>query len=422
MESRRGFLDRVARAALGVTALGGAGDAFAVGATKGRAKSIILVFAQGGMSQLDSFDPKPGREEQGPAGVIRTKVPGVVFGESFPRLADTCDKLAVIRSMTTATADHAKGQYLMRTAYPAIASIRHPSLGAWVLHALGGEPRNLPGFIGIQIPGDHPGCGFLDATHAPMPVPDPAGGIQNMKRSTDVSPEEFNLRLRLAHRFDQKFKRRYRDRQIDAFDTFYRESVRLMASEDVKAFDLEQEPLSVRESYGLFPDGKLTPGGQGCLLARRLVEAGVPFIEVEIGNWDGHYEWFNRLSATAGEFDRAVATLLDELASRGLLESTLVVVTTEFGRTPAINERGGREHHPAAFTSLLAGAGVKAGVVYGATDEIGFAPDTDPVSVADFNTTIAAAAGLPYDKEFFAPNGRPFKIGGGGTPIREVLA
>lgn len=424
--NRRCLLARAAEAVFGVTASAAAPGLVFGGARggpgTGKAEHIIYIAAKGGMSQLDSFDPKPGRDEQGPVEVIMTATPGVRFGGAFPLLASRSEELVVIRSMATETGDHTQGQYLMRTGYVPTNIIRHPSLGAWVVGELASDEMALPPYVGVGIDAEHAGCGFLETRWAPTPIGDPTQGIVNMSRRRQDSVDDFNVRLQMAHRFDQRFKRRYHDDQVAAFDVMYREAVRLMGSEDIEAFDLAKEPDAVREKYGRGADGKLTFGGQGCLLARRLVEAGVPFIEVVLDGWDGHVEWFRRLPRIGGELDLALSALLEDLSSRGLLEKTLVVLTTEFGRSPKISANGGREHHPAAYCSMLAGAGVKAGVVHGATDDIGFAPETDAVSVADFNATIAAAAGLPYDKEFFAPNGRPFKIGGGGTPIREVLA
>jgi len=196
----------------------------------------------------------------------------------------------------------------------------------------------------------------------------------------------------------------------------YAEAVRLLGSVDLEAFDLSKEPESVRDRYGAGAIGK------GCLLARRLVESGVRVVEVEVNGWDMHRDLFEELPTKAAGLDKALATLLDDLTDRGLLGTTLVVLATEFGRTPKINENAGRDHHPAVFSCVLAGAGVKGGMVHGASDERGHSPASGAISVADFNTTVAAAAGLPYEKEFHAPNGRPFKIGGGGTPVREVLA
>ena len=416
--ARRASLARIARAALGVTAVdllrpracGAAAEAIPPGT------NVVTLFMRGAMSHLDTFDPKPGRAEQGETGVIRTRTPGIFFGESMKRLAGMSDRLAILRAVTTQTGAHEQGTYLMRTGYPQINSIRHPSMGSWALHAAGRRPVDLPGYVLVGNGNDHPGSGFLDPALSPVPVADPKAGLENTQRPPGVSAENFERRLALAERIDRDFKAGVGGNQIAAYDRMYAEAIRLLGSVDLEAFDLSKETDAVRDRYGT------TPVGRGCLLARRLIEAGVRVVEVENGGWDMHRELFTELPAKAAALDRALAALLDDLAARGLLESTLVVLATEFGRTPKINDNAGRDHHPAVFSCVLAGAGVRGGVVHGASDERGFSPESGAVSVADFNSTVAAAAGLPHEREFLAPNGRPFRIGGGGTPVREVLA
>jgi hypothetical protein len=304
----------------------------------------------------------------------------------------------------------------MRTAYPMLASIRHPAFGSWALHALGKLSKDLPGYVLVGNGNNHPGAGFLDPAVTPVPVADPSAGLENTTRPGYLSEKDFERRLALADRIDRDFKQRHRGPQLEAYNQLYRDAVRLMGSVDLEAFDIAREKPAVRGRYG---DSSF---GLGCLLARRLVEAGVRCVEVELGGWDMHRDLAESMSEKGPDLDRGMSALLDDLADRGLLDSTLVVLATEFGRTPVMNENAGRDHHPAVFSCVLAGAGVKGGVVHGASDEHGHAPAADPVSVPDFNTTIAAACGLPYDEEFVAPNGRPFKIGGGGTPVGAVLA
>lgn len=378
--------------------------------------NVICLFMKGAMSHIDTFDPKPGREEQGETKVIGTALPGVSFGAGLPRLAAAADRLAVIRGVFTETGAHEPGVYAMRTAYAPLGSIQHPALGAWALHAAGKTSRELPGYVLVGNGNEHPGAGFLDPKLAPVPVADPKLGLENTRRPAYLSEKNFSRRLALAERIDRDFRRTYDGPQVEAYNQMVREAVRLLGSDDLGAFDLSREPASMRQRYG---DGAFA---QGCLLARRLVEAGVRFVEVEFTGWDMHRELFDDLPAKVAQLDDAMATLLDDLAERGRAATTLVVLVSEFGRTPKINENGGRDHHPGVFSAVLAGGGVRGGVVHGSSDERGHAPATDPVSVADLNTTIAAAAGLPYEREFTAPNGRPFKIGGGGKPIAAVLA
>jgi hypothetical protein len=415
--ARRAVLGRIARSTLGVTLLEGlSGNLAAAAATAGQGGvNLIFLMMRGAMSHLDTFDPKPGREEQGETKPIQTKTPGILFGEHLPQLAGLSDKLAVIRSMTTETGDHLQGQYVMRTAYPVLGSIRHPSFGSWALHVQGKASRELPGYVLVGNGNEHPGAGFLDPGVTPVPVADPHLGLENTVRPKYLSEANFNRRLTLADKIDADFKRTYAGPELEAYNQMYKDAVRLLGSVDLEAFDIAKESEQTRERYGS------STFGQGCLLARRLVEAGVRCVEVELGKWDMHREIFDELPDAAGQLDRGMAALIADLEERGLLSSTVVVLATEFGRTPKINENAGRDHHPAAFSCALAGAGVKGGVVYGASDERGFKPAENPVSVADFLSTVAVACGLPHDKEFMAPNGRPFKIGGGGKPISDVL-
>jgi hypothetical protein len=429
--ARRAVLGRIARTTLGVTVLDAIGVTMTgsgvtgvggrtvglaeAAAPAGRGANLIFLMMRGAMSHLDTFDPKPGREEQGETGTIKTRTPGVLFGEHLPRLAEQSDRLAIIRSLTTETGDHQQGQYLMRTGYPVLNSIRHPSIGSWALHVLGKPSRELPGFVLVGNGNEHPGAGFLDPAMTPVPVADPELGLENTMRPAYLSETNFKRRLALADRIDAGFRKAYAGPQVQAYDQMYKDAVRLLGSVDLEAFDIGKESEKTRERYGS------SPFGQGCLLARRLVEAGVRCVEVEYGTWDMHREIFEELPETVGHLDTGMAALLSDLEERGLLASTVVVLATEFGRSPRINENVGRDHHPAVFSCVLAGAGVQGGAVHGASDERGHSPDKDAVDVPDFLTTVAAACGLPYDKEFTAPNGRPFTIGASGTPIKAVL-
>jgi hypothetical protein len=417
--SRRAVLGRLARATLGVTVfetLARRGFAAPVSTASAGGVSVIFLTMRGAMSHLDTFDPKPGCEEQGETSAIQTKTPGVLFGEHLSRLAGMSDRLAVIRTMTTETGAHEQGTYLMRTSYPQINSIVHPSMGSWTLQAMKSRNRDLPGYVLVGNGNEHPGAGFLDAAFTPVPVADPKQGLENTVRPAYLSEQQFQRRLSLADRIDRDFKKLHAGPQIAAYDQMYKDATRLLGSVDLQAFEIAREPEAVRARYGD------TSFGQGCLLARRLVESGVRCVEVELGKWDMHNDIFENLPGNVGTLDTGMAALLDDLADRGMLASTLVVLATEFGRTPEINKNSGRDHHPAVFSCVLAGAGIRGGVVHGASDERGFHPDRDAVTVADFNTTIAVACGLPHEQEFLAPNGRPFKIGGGGKPIKSVLA
>jgi hypothetical protein len=421
--NRRQF---VAAAAKGLLGVGGAStlvsrccSPLAVAAEsqprEGKAKSVIYLYMAGAMSHLDTFDPKPGSDTQGETTTTKTRLAGVSISDKLPKLAHLMNGMALVRSLTTETGAHEEGNYLMHTSYPAINSIRHPGLGAWASHVLDKRNANLPANVLIGSSAGHPGAGFLPATIAPVPLPNPAAGLENTEFPNYVTEDQFRRRMSLANQFDAKFKGANESRLIDAYDQTYREAVRLMGSSELKAFDIDQEDEKVREFYGNHRFG------QGCLLARRLVEKKVRFVEVEFGGWDHHDNIYSSLPDKLAQLDQGLGALIYDLHSKGLLSEVLVVLATEFGRTPNINENAGRDHHPGVFSGLMCGAGIRGGIVHGASDDRGFSPDSDAVHPEDFNATIAAAMGLPLDEEFQAPNGRPFKICNGGSPIKELL-
>lgn len=419
--TRRSFLNRAARGCLGVSMFGLAGQTLLgspkalAAAANGKAKQVIYMFMNGAMSHIDSFDPKPNTEVQGDTKPIATSIPGVQFGERFAGMAKLADRLAIVRSMSTETGAHEQGRYLMRTAYPVINSIRHPALGAWMLNSGMKGPKDLPGNILIGSDTDHPMNGFLPPGLAPVPVADPDLGLQNIKRPSYLGERDFNTRMALIDKFDRKFRSRFQSTEIDAYNQMYKDAVRLMGSEKLSAFDLTSETEEMRNRYGL------NKFGQGCLLARRLIEESVPFVEVNYGNWDMHNELQTRLEEHGSNLDQGFSALYQDLEARGLLDQVLIVLATEFGRTPKINQNAGRDHHPGVFSCLMAGAGIRGGQVHGASDEKGFSVDEDGVSVAEFNATIATALGLSTTQEVIAPNGRPFKIANGASPVSALL-
>jgi hypothetical protein len=424
-ENRRHFMRSVANQCLGVSFAGAVGsgaimslgEAQAASAATGKAKHVIYLFMEGAMTHLDTFDPKTGVPEAGETKPIQTRVPGIAYGDRFPKLAYLAGAIAVVRSLSTETGAHEKGQYLMRTSYKKINSIQHPAMGGWMLAEQGRLNRELPGNYVIGSSNRHPGAGFLEPSLSPVPIANSSAGIQNIKLPKYLSDDVFTRRLALAERFDSGFQLGHRGNiKIEAYNQLYHEARNLMGSDHLTVFDIKQESKAVRDAYG---NNTL---GQGCLLARRLVQAGARFVEVSSGGWDMHQDIYTRLNDRAGQLDTALGILLKDLHRTGLLDETLVVLTTEFGRKPSINANGGRDHHPGVFCSLLMGAGIKGGQVYGASDSKGFSVETDGVSISDFNKTIAAAAGLPLEKEQYAPNGRPFKIGGDGDPIQALLA
>jgi len=422
--NRRRFVEYAAKSALGVSVLpimngvSKAAQEKAVAAVSGgKAKRLIYLFMNGGMTHIDTFDLKPGHENQGQTRGIATNVPGAQISEFLPTLAGLFDKMAVVRSMYTQTGDHEAGEYLMRTSYEQIATERHPSLGPWMQQFKGRQNKSLPDTVLISAPARHPGAGFFDPTFSPLPIGDPNRGLENTKPPEYLTAASFDKRQALIDGFDRKFRDRYPLRNVKQYSDFYTEATSLLTSGELKAFDLNEEKPEDRDRYGR------SAFGQGCLLARRLVESNVQCVEVTCGGWDMHNSIYNNatLPTGAGVLDRGMGNLLKDLADRKLLDDTLVVLTTEFGRSPVINYNAGRDHHPAVFSSVLAGGGIKGGQFYGKSDAAGHGVDQDGVAPADFNATIATALNLPLEKIVHSPTGRPFKVAHDGKALSKLL-
>ncbi|MBT4866251.1 MAG: DUF1501 domain-containing protein [Planctomycetaceae bacterium] len=423
---RRRFLEYTAKSALGVSLLPGLETALtaaparkkpAATAKGGKAKRIIYLFMTGAMSHLDTFDLKPGHENQGETKPIKTNVPGKQISEFLPTLAGQFDKIAAIRSMYTETAAHEGAEYLMRTSYKQIATTRHPTMGPWVQRFEGRRNKTLPDTVLISTPARHPSAGFFDPSYSPLPIGDPNRGLENTQAPAYLKKDSFRNRLGLIDKFDRKFRNKFKARKVGAYTDFYSQATTLLASTELKAFDLNEEKKEDRDRYGR------DRFGQGCLLARRLIENNVRCVEVSFGSWDMHRDIYGTtaLPARTAIMDRAVGNLLKDLGEKGLLKDTMVVLTTEFGRTPVINQNAGRDHHPGAFSAFLAGGGIKGGQFYGRSDNEGYSVDEDGVLPADLNATIATALGLPLGKEIFSPTGRPFKVAHDGEPVLKLL-
>jgi uncharacterized protein (DUF1501 family) len=410
---RRTFVQRCAHLAFGLTVLPplvSRSLAAVSGPGFGTARRIIFLQLQGGLSHIDSFDPKTG-ESKGPGEAIKTSA-DFQISSYLPETAKIANKIAVIRSMTAKVGVHASAQYLMRTGFEQRGTIVHPMLGAWAQHYLGASSKTLPSSVCVNRPANH-GNGFFPAALSPLPILDPDSGLTNS--SARVSDDIQARRVSLLQQLDATFGEKLADENVKAYGDFYDSTLQLMKSTDLKAFDLNAEPSDLRERYGR------NKFGQGTLLARRLIENGVRFVEVQSGGWDMHKDIDDGMEDRGGEFDRAFAALVGDLESRGLLDSTLVVVGTEFGRKPNF-DGSGRGHHPVAFSTVLAGAGVKRGYVHGSSDEKGYAPKTLPMTVPEFHATIGWAAGLPLQEEVMTPSGRPMTVGNKAKPAMALFA
>lgn len=420
--TRRQFMTNAARAYLGVHLFPMLGpsiaSAAAEGASKGaKAKHVIYLYMSGGMSHLDTFDPKPGnKENMGPVKTIQS-VADIELSEYLPNTAKVTDKMCIINSLNSTQGAHEQGNYMMHTSYSQRGTITHPALGSWVMKLGGKLHPELPGFVTINSGAKAGNGGFFGAKYSAAPIGRPSEGLQDSTKPHAVNDESFDRRLALADRLNQQFHSRYQNADVKAYEELYKDAIALMNSEDLEAFDLGKEDNATRKMYG---DGQFA---QGCLLARRLVEHKVRFVEVQLGGWDTHVDNFTAVAARCKQFDQAYAALLVDLEKRNLLKDTLVVVATEFGRSPEIktNHKDGRDHHPSAFSCVLAGGGVMGGQKYGETDRGGNKVVSGKVSVQDFNATIAYALGLPYDLVLMSPTKRPFKIADKGVPVTSIF-
>ena len=422
--TRRQFVSNAAKSFLGVSLLSQfGGKAHAVpglGTSQlkqvATARNVIYLYMTGGMSHLDTFDPRPeNKEVMGETEVISTSADGIRISSSLPRMAKQMDKVALINSMISTQGAHEQGQYFMHTSYTLRSSIRHPAMGAWLQKFQGRGNPSLPGSVMIGNDSRHPGAGFFESKLQPLMINSPEDVVANIRMSTWFTEDRFNNRLDAARKLDAAFAQKYDVKNVRAYADMYDDAVKMMRSEELKAFDLGSESDAMRDGYGR------DSFGQGCLLARRLVEHGVRFVEVSFGSWDTHNSNFVRVPELCEELDSAMSALLQDLQARGMLNETLVVLATEFGRTPAINQNDGRDHHPKAFTCLMAGGGVRGGQTYGAKDERGFEVAGSKTSVPDFNATIAYALGLPLDQVLYSPSKRPFTVADKGQPIAKIF-
>ncbi len=377
-------------------------------------RSIIVLWMQGAPSQFETFDPKPGTETGGPTKSISTAAPGIQIASTFPQVAKMMNEIALIRSLTNKEGNHQRATYQLHTGYIPTGSVKHPSLGANISRQIAPAGQDLPSLVTIGNAIAGIGAGYLGINYEPLHL-NQAGKIPD-NVAIGTSTERFDRRLGLLGQMDQQFAERGGASVVQTHRDLYSKASGMAQSKDLQVFDLDEEPAALKEAYGD------TNFGRGCLLARRLVEAGVTYIEVRVGNWDTHADNFDATTRLAGEVDPAAATLIRDLKDRGLLDSTLVVWMGEFGRTPKINARTGRDHFPKAFNGFLAGAGIRGGQVIGRTNAEGTEIEDRPVTVGDLFTSICAAMKVNPKDETMSPQGRPLKVIESGEVIQGLFA
>jgi len=386
--------------------------------TQAKHKSCILLYMSGGPSHKDTFDLKPDSDGAGEFKPISTNVSGIQISEHFPKFAKWMHKSALLRGMSTGEGAHARASYFLHTGYKeGQGGLTYPSLGAIASMETGNPSLPIPNFVTING-GRSYGSGYLGSKHQPLAITDASKGVSNLNAL--VGDNQFNSRVSLLNEMEKAFLKDYSSEAGVAHQTTYQRAVTMMKSAQAKAFDISGEPANLRSEYG---SGKF---GEGCILARRLIETGVRFVEVNLGGWDTHQDNFDKVKSLSAQVDAGMSTLISDLNQRGLLDSTLIVWMGDFGRTPKINQRGpkpGRDHYPKAWTSVMVGGGIKGGQVIGKTDKQGGTVEERPISTIDFMSTACSVLGIDYTKQVQTPIGRPIRIvEKGANPIKELLA
>lgn len=390
---------------------------------EGTAKSIIHIFLPGGMAHQESFDPKPHApiEYRGEMRQVATKISGELFGETLAKTAQVADKLTVVRSMTHGEAAHERGTHNMFTGYRPSPALTYPCIGSVVSHEYG--PRNnLPPYVCIpNMPNEFAGSGYLSSAFAPFSLgSDPANKgfkVRDLSLPGGVDESRFATRRSALSAVNEHFQKKEKSDDLTAMDTFYDRAYSLISSPAAReAFDIEKETDQVRDEYGR------NQAGSRMLLARRLVQAGVRLVNLTYGGWDMHNSIVAGFRNQMPAFDQAFSTLITDLERTGLLKETLVMVSSEFGRTPKINAQSGRDHYPKVFSVVLAGGGMKGGYIHGSSNSTASEPEELAMGPEDLFTTVYHCLGIVADKELMAPGNRPIEIVDGGKVVKELLA
>lgn len=418
--SRRHFLQHLSTTTMAIPAMHWTQAIQAhAGDIKKAGKSCILLWMSGGPATIDIWDLKPGNENGGEFKAASTAVPGIQISEHMPNVAKQMKNVAIVRSMSTIEADHNRGTYKMHTGYVPATTMQHPSFGAVFAHDLGPGVKDfdLPHFVSIGAPGV--GSGFLGMAHAPFVVQNPGSPIQNLQPPGGLSELRMNARLQFLSDMENQFIKDGRGIAATDHRAVYEKTVRMMNSKQLEAFKLDQESADLRKRYG---DSNF---GRGCLMARRLIETGVTFVEVILGGWDTHNRTFDaHKTRLQPDLDKGMGTLIGDLAERGLLDKTLVVWMGEFGRTPRINQDSGRDHWARSWSVAMAGGGIKGGQVIGRTSADGTVVEDRPLDTPDLVATYCKAMGIPQDRQFTTPNGRPYWVvdkDANAQPIVELI-
>ena len=376
---------------------------------EGKAKNIINIYLNGGMAHQESFDPKylSAAEYRGPLGTVKTKT-GERFSENLKHTAKVADKITVIRSMTHGEAAHERGTHNMMTGWRPSPAITYPSFGSVVSKEFGSR-KDLPPYVAVPNPFRSSGSGYLSFKYGPFGLgsnpESPDFSVRDLKLPSGMDANRFASRKKIREIVDARFSKLEKNDQLDAMDSFYLKAYDLSSAPKARAaFEIDKEPADLRAAYGM------NSAGQRLLMARRLVEAGVRFVTLTYGGWDHHTNIKDNITRNLEPFDKAYATLITDLSQRGMLDDTLVLVTTEFGRTPKINSNAGRDHWPQVFSIAMAGGGVKEGYIHGTSDPTGSFPEDDPFTVDNYAATVYSLIGIDPRKELMADGGRPIRV------------
>ncbi len=388
-----------------------------------KADSLIHIYLPGGAAHQETWDPKPlaPSEYRGPLGTVDTSIPGVKFSQFMKNTAKIADRLTVVRSMTHGEAAHERGTHNMFTGYRPSPALAYPSIGAVVSHELGSR-NQLPPYVCVpNKPNEFAGTGYLSTAFGPFALgsePSSEGfKVRDLNLPSTVTQERFERRRSILETVDSHFRYLEQSDNLRAMDSFYEAAYALLSSQSAReAFNLSAEPAAMRDTYGR------NTAGQRLLMSRRLVEAGVRVVSVTFGGWDHHANIARAIETNVAPFDQAYAALISDLEQRGMLDRTLVMVSSEFGRTPKINKDAGRDHWPRVFSVAFAGGGFKRGLIYGSSDATGAEPESNPLTVENMAATVYNQLGIRSSKNLMAPGNRPAAIVKEGQVMSDLLA